>query len=270
MFTLVRRSAGDSPLATCYRTRAMTNSSTPTLDGVHNFRELGPYALPGGGHIRPGRIYRAGALERMTETDRVWLSDRLGVRTILDLRHQDEVQFFGSHALVHRVTALSFFPDDQPQEALIAELNGLYGPSPSARRYLHYLTVGGDRIARAFALFANEAAYPVLVHCTAGKDRTGVLIGLIMDALGVARDDIAAEYGLSDASIPQLLAYLEAMGRQLEGSPEEIRQRLATPPERMSGFIDLLHAQYGGAEQFFLTQGVTAETIAAVRRLLTA
>jgi hypothetical protein len=206
----------------------------------------------------------------MTVADCAWLRDRVGVRTILDLRHPDELLGAGAHRLADRVTAVSFFPEDQPQDALIAELNGRYGPGPSAQRYMHYLAVGGDRIARAFALVAQETAYPILIHCTAGKDRTGVLIGLIMELLGATPDDIAAEYALSDASLPQLLAYLEATGRRLEGTPEEIHQRLATPPERMAGFIALLRSQHGGAEQFFLAQGVEPATIAAVRRILTA
>ncbi len=59
---------------------------------------------------------------------------------------------------------------------IIAELNGLYGAGISPQRYLHYLSVGGDRLASAFQLFADEENYPFLVHCTAGKDRTGVLL----------------------------------------------------------------------------------------------
>ena len=211
-------------------------------------------------------IYRAGALERMTDADRAWLGNRVGVRTILDLRHPDEMHISGTHGLADRVRPLSLFPEGQPQEELIAELNGLYGPGPSAQRYLHYLSIGGDRVARAFAMFAEDAAYPILVHCTAGKDRTGVLIGLLMHVLGADPADIAAEYGRSDASIPRLLAYLEATGRRLEGTPEEIRKRLATPPERMADFIELLSAKYGGAEQFFLAEGVAPVTIAAVQR----
>jgi protein-tyrosine phosphatase len=238
-------------------------------EAIHNFRPLAPYPLRGGGRIRPGMVYRSGALEMMTGADCSWLGDGLGVRTILDLRHGDELALVnGEHGLSERVVSLSIFPDHLSQESLIAELNGLYGPGPSPQRYLHYLEIGGDRLARAFALFAEEAAYPVLVHCTAGKDRTGVLLGMLMDVLGCADEDIAHEYGLSDASIDALLAYLRASGRQLEGSEEEIRARLATPPERMAGFIGLLRERHGSAEEFFLRQGIDRGVIARVRELL--
>ncbi len=89
-----------------------------------------------------------------------------------------------------------------------------------------------------------------------------------MDVLGCHDADIAHEYGLSDASIDRLIAYLRASGRQLEGTDEEIRARLATPPERMAGFIELLRQHHGGAERFFKSQGVSTAAIASVRAKL--
>jgi len=240
-------------------------------EGIHNFREVGPYQLADGHTLRAGRIYRSGALEMMTADDAAWLAEELGLRTVLDLRHHDELSMrSGPHPLEDRVFANSIFPDHVRQEDLIAELNGLYGTGISPGRYMHYLEVGGDRLARAFSLFGEEANYPFLVHCTAGKDRTGVLVGMIMDVLGAGPDDIAHEYGLSDLSIDRLLAYLRSSGRDLQGTDAEIRARLATPPEKMAGFIELLHEKHGSAENFFLSQGVPQETIDKVRELLTA
>lgn len=240
-------------------------------EGIHNFRELGPYPLRSGGTLRARRVFRSGALELMTPADEALLSHQLGIRTVLDLRHPDELAGTpGAHPLSDRVVRLSIFSESQPQEDLIAELNGLYGPGPSPRRYLHYLEVGGDRLARAFELFADESNYPILVHCTAGKDRTGVLLGMIMDVLGCHDDDIAHEYGLSDASIDRLIAYLRASGRQLEGTDAEIRARLSTPPDRMAGFIGLLRAHHTSAAHFFERQGVSPFAITRVRELLRA
>jgi hypothetical protein len=239
--------------------------------GIHNFRELAPYALRGGGSLRSRRVFRSGALELMTPADEALLSRELGIRTILDLRHPDELAGTpGTHPLSDRVVRLSIFSESQSQEDLIAELNGLYGPGPSPRRYLHYLEIGGDRLARAFELFADESNYPILVHCTAGKDRTGVLLGMVMEVLGCHDADIAHEYGLSDASIDRLIAYLRASGRQLEGTDAEIRARLSTPPERMAGFIELLREHHTSAAHFFEGQGVPPAVIAAVRELLRA
>src|SRR6185437_16986790 len=96
-------------------------------EGIHNFRELAPYPLSSGQRIRPGAIYRSGALELMTADDCSWLTGEVGLATILDLRHPDEVQPANQHALSGLVRAISIFPEDQRQEDVIAELNGLYG-----------------------------------------------------------------------------------------------------------------------------------------------
>lgn len=240
------------------------------LDGVHNFRALGPYRVRGG-RLREGMIYRSGALELMSDVDCACLGDELGIRTILDLRHPDEVAHRpDGHALNERVLTLSIFPETVRQDDIIAELNGLYGTGPTPGRYLHYLDVGGDRLAAAFRLFARESSYPVLVHCTAGKDRTGVLLGMLMELLGADDDDIANEYGLSDASIDRLIAYLRSTGRALEGTDDEIRARLSTPADRMAGFIQLLRARHGSTEAFLAGRGLRADEIGAIRELLTA
>ncbi|MEX0782842.1 MAG: tyrosine-protein phosphatase [Dehalococcoidia bacterium] len=247
----------------------MTALTTRDLDGIHNFRALAPYPLKGGGTIRPGMVYRSGALELMTDADCAYLSGEARIALVLDLRHPDE---WGAvpidHALRERVAPLSLFPETHSVEGLIAELNGLYGTGPSPERYLHYLQVGGSRFAQAFDTLSRAESYPVLVHCTAGKDRTGVLLGLLMDLLGAEDEDIAKEYGLSDDAIPRLIAYLEATGRVLEGTREEIVARLSTPPERMAGFIALMRERYGGADAYLRGQGVSAAALARVREIL--
>lgn len=246
----------------------MTDTHFRELDGVHNFRPVAPYALSGGGSLRQGRIYRSGALELMTTADEAFLRDEVGIATVLDLRHPDEFPGGMAHPLRDLVRHLSIFPETQKQEEVIAELNGLYGTGPSPRRYLHYLAPGGPRFAEAFRLFADEANYPMLVHCTAGKDRTGVLLGLVLEVAGVSAADSAHEYGLSDASIPRLIAYLETTGRVLEGTREEIAARLSTPPERMAGFLELLAAEHGGAEAYLRALGIEDEVFVRVRELL--
>jgi protein tyrosine/serine phosphatase len=248
-----------------------TESSLIEPEGIHNFRELSGYQLRPGGVIRSAMIFRSGALELMTERDRAWLDSEIRLRRILDLRHPDELAMrSGSHALADRVIALSVFSETQTQESLIAELNGLYGNGPSPRRYLHYLDIGGERLTQGFQLFADEENYPILVHCTAGKDRTGVLLGMLMDVLGASDEDIAHEYGLSDASIDRLIAYLRSSGRALEGTDDEIRARLSTPPERMAGFIELMREKHGSSEAFFIRHGATPAQVQKVRDLLTA
>ncbi len=244
-------------------------TTTIELEGVHNFRALAPYPLKDGGRIRPGMVYRSGALELMTESDAEILTAKIRLAAVLDLRHPDELTAATPRALAHVHKPLSLFPETISQEGLIEELNGLYGPGPGPHRYFHYLKIGADRFAQACELLSAQDAYPVLVHCTAGKDRTGVLLALLMDLLGAREEDIAAEYALSNASIERLIDYLESTGRELEGTRDEIRERLATPPERIAGYIDLVRQNYGSAADYFQSVGVEDDRLERIKSTLT-
>ena len=132
----------------------------------------------------------------------------------------------------------------------------------------------GDGVVRTIAMGSSDGLRRGIMVSNTGNPITvpvgKATLGRIMDVLGASPEDIAHEYGLSDLSIDRLLAYLRSSGRDLQGTDEEIRARLATPPEKMAGFIELLHEKYGSSEAFFLSQGVSAERIERVRGLLTA
>src|SRR5690606_33260524 len=134
---------------------------------------------------RANMVFRSGTLDRMTGSDHSHLGETVRVRSVLDLRHPDEFpEGQEPHALQDLVQACSIFPESRRQAEIIAELNGLHGTGPTPARYMYYLEVGGERFRRGFELLARPEAYPVLVHCTLGKDRTGVLLALLMDLLG--------------------------------------------------------------------------------------
>lgn len=216
-------------------------------EGIHNFRELGPYPVRPGGTIRSRRIFRSGALERMTPADEALLAGELGIRTVLDLRHPDELAGISAgHPLVDRVVRLSIFSESQPQEELIAELNGLYGPGPSPRRYFHYLQIGGDRLARAFELFADEANYPVLVHCTAGKDRTGFAAALILLTLGVPRDVVMHDYLLTNA------LYQRPPGMGSHAPEEVLRVLWRVQEEFLDAALHMVDNDFGGLQAYLV------------------
>ena len=240
------------------------------MDGLHNLRAVAGYAARNGGRMRARRLYRSGAWERMTPRDRAWL--RTHVRTVLDLRHPDEVAGAAAARLgeppdhvVHR----SVFKPDVSMAEFIAELNAVRGPGITSARYLDYLKVGAaERFARCIELLAEEAYYPVLVNCTAGKDRTGILVAMVMDLLGVDDDAIGEEYDRSNAGIDGLIAYLTQIGREPEGDLREIRARMATPADRILGFLDGVRAEYGSVRNLLSAEGVADATFDALEARL--
>lgn len=240
------------------------------MEALHNLRAVEGYRTASGARMRNGRLYRAGAWELMTEADRAWFGDN--IETVLDLRHPDEVRDAAASSLGAPPATLvhhSIFRPEVPLAEFTAELNGLHDSAISADRYLHYLKVGAaDRFARGVELLAEEDRYPVLINCTAGKDRTGILVALVMELLGVNDEAIGAEYERSNAGIEGLIAYLESIGREPQGTPEEIRARMVTPADKILGFLEGVRAEHGSVADMLASNGVSDETFEALRDLL--
>ena len=240
------------------------------MEALHNLRAVEGYATSSGARMRGGRLYRAGAWERTTEADRAWLE--ANVTTILDLRHPDEVDGAVEYRLDEPPSSVVFhsiFRTEVPLAEFTAELNGLHGSAISADRYLHYLKVGAaERFARGVELLAEEHRYPVLINCTAGKDRTGILVAMVMEVLGVDDETIAQEYERSNADIDGLIGYLHAVGRPPQGTREELVARMETPADKMLGFLEGVRRDHGSVTDLLAANGVSDDTFEALRRLL--
>lgn len=234
--------------------------SAPEVPGALNFRDVG--GLPAdGGVTRSGVLFRSGNLARLTDAGRAALRD-LGIRRIIDLRDDDERRFEpsrlgGVDAEVVRLpmfagSAASFFDDDLSLDDLYRAL--IDGSS-------HRLV----EVVRAVA-----TGHPVLVHCTVGKDRTGVSVALALAAAGVDEDAIIADYARTEHELPaarnaQVMAFLSARyphARHLED--------LATrsPAQAMVAVFDDLRVRYGGPVDFLRAYGLTEDEIADLRRVL--
>ena len=240
------------------------------MDALHNLRAVEGYTNAAGQRMRSRRLYRAGAWERVTEADRAWLG--ANVETILDLRHPDEINSAIDYRLGEPPQTVVFHSIFRPEVTMAefsAELNSLHGSAITSDRYLHYLKVGAaDRFARGVELLAEEDRYPFLINCTAGKDRTGILVAMVMDVLGIDEDMIAAEYERSNADIDGLIGYLESVGRHPQGTPEEIRARMVTPAEKIHGFLEGVRTEHGSVTDLLASNGVSDDTFEELRKLL--
>jgi hypothetical protein len=240
------------------------------MEALHNLRAVQGYTTSSGSRMRKGRLYRSGAWERATEADRAWLD--ANVQTIVDLRHPDEV----SGAEAYRrgeppasVVFHSVFDPDLPLTAVTKELSERHGPGITASGYLHYLNAGGaGRIARVVELLAEETRYPVLMSCTAGKDRTGILVAMLMDVLGIDDEVIAAEYARSDADIDGMIEYLQQVGRPPGDSSAQAVSDREAPVERMLGFLEAVRAAHGSVAELLASNGVSDDTVERGRQLL--
>jgi hypothetical protein len=127
-------------------------------------------------------------------------------------------------------------------------------------RYSEMAATGGDAIGDALRLIADARSAPLVVHCVAGKDRTGMVSALTLSLLGVDDETIGADYALSETS--------EAAFRASRG--EQPKHYMISPAAAMTGFLDELRAGYGSIEAYAKSIGVTEDHAAAMRAHLLA
>ncbi|MFI7515041.1 tyrosine-protein phosphatase [Micromonospora echinofusca] len=229
---------------------------------MFNFRDVGGHAGHDGRRVRTGRLYRSDSLHRIDDTDREAFA-ALGVRTVIDLRRPYEVERDGR---VPHFDGLTWH-NIHPEHAEWGERP--YRPGTDLARYLadRYADLAGTGtagLAEAIGLIAEDASAPVVVHCVAGKDRTGIVCGLTLAVLGVADDQIAADYALSTEAGERYRAWFEATGRQ-GGHTLPV---LTCPAEAMTLFLAELREAHGSIEGYLRHAGVTDAQLAALREHL--
>jgi protein-tyrosine phosphatase len=234
------------------------------LDGAHNVRDLGGYAITGGGETRWRRLLRADNLTALTDAD-VEALEALGVRTVIDLRGDAELALEPSpYADGSRLSYINIPLYDEMAPIVTAGMSFDMGA-----RYATALERCGDRIAEVLDAIAAAAPGGVLFHCTAGKDRTGVIAALLLTLSGVAPETVIADYMLT-AKATALLARLRA--RALErGTPvDQVELVLASDASSMHTMLVALETLHGGVDAYLPSIGVSAETIGQLRQRLVA
>ncbi|SFR99987.1 protein-tyrosine phosphatase [Microbacterium sp. cf046] len=238
----------------------MSTPGDPVVPGAVNFRDVG--GLPAGtDRTRWGVLYRSGNLARL-DPDGVAALGGLGIRHIIDLRADEEVAHAPSRVGGLELTTLrvplflgsvaSFFADDISLDEM----------------YRRLVEDSADRVVEVVRGIA--AAQPVLVHCTVGKDRTGVTVALALAAAGVDHDAVVADYARTESLLPKwrnrrIVARLRTL------HPEAVHlEDLATrsPAAVMQGLLDAITTQHGSVGGYLRANGLTTAEIDALRQAL--
>ncbi|WP_129837889.1 tyrosine-protein phosphatase [Streptomyces sp. RFCAC02] len=243
-------------------TTAPTHSTARLpLAGTHNVRDTG--GLPAeGGTIRTGHLLRGDALHRLDDEGRALLA-RLGLRTVLDLRDRSERdrapdRLDGLDAAYVSVAVLGDRLHDQGSGDL--DLDEVY-------RWL--VEDHADRLGSAVAALCAPGALPAIAHCSAGKDRTGVVVALVLSVLGVGDDDIVTDYTASEALLSG--AFLDDIREHFAdaGIPAGLaRAATAAPAELIRTTLVRVRAGHGTVRAFLLAHGVTPEGLDRLRAAL--
>jgi hypothetical protein len=226
-------------------------------DGCRNVRDLGGYPLPGGGLTRAGAIVRADSVRQLSDVGWQALVD-YGIRTVVDLRLPSELDGEPPEGLpVEFVHAPLVEELDEQGTAEIRAIGDAHGEDfVSATRDVYLEMLERNHAGVAGALTAVAAARPggVLVHCHAGKDRTGIVAALLLDLAGVDRALIGEDYAQSGVSLAEMLA--EWVDEAVDPEERARRRRIvSTPAQGIVGVLGVLDARYGSPREFLRAAG---------------
>jgi len=231
------------------------------FSSTYNFRDVGGYAGLDGRTVRWRRLFRADSLHRLKGADLVAFEE-LGIKSVIDLRRVFEVEEHGRvphaegldyHNVVLKHVDWDTVAPSLPHERWLAD------------RYLNFATDGREGLAEALSLIADPAAGPVVVHCMAGKDRTGVVCALTLALLGVSDDVIAQDYALTETAMASLTEYLMSTKPHLV---QDKYHMFDCPQDAMLLFLADLREEHGSVEKYVREIGLSNEQIAALREHL--
>jgi protein-tyrosine phosphatase len=246
------------------------------LEGASNFRDLGGYRTRDGGRTRWGLVFRADAPDRLTTAD-VAAIDQLGLRVAYDLRTDDERTQAPSAlpaAIRHEPFAIG---GDASRTSPLGEMFRSGRADAVADDFLQrvYLDMGeqdAPAFGRVLTGLTAQDGVPAVIHCTAGKDRTGLAAALLLSVLGVDDAAVLDDYVLSrvyfsERRLAKLLPRLAELGLDLE----RYHAVFGAPRHAMAATLDTLRARYGSLEDYLIGRGgMTPGTIAALRARLVA
>jgi len=243
-----------------------------SLDGAVNARDLGGLPTVDGRLTQPGVLLRADNLQDLSERDVDTLLEQ-GVRTVVDLRTAAEVELLGPGPLRKtdvRHLHLDLIPhgfDGQPPLAR-AIPDETAGPHAVDHLYFDYIQDAPDQIGTALRTIADPNSGSVLVHCAAGKDRTGVVIALALSLVGVHRDAVVADYARSDERVALVRDRLIATPLYSESISKRSLESMRPHAGNMERFLDRIDREYGGLHAFGMAVGIEEGLVAKLSRRL--
>lgn len=239
------------------------------LRGAPNFRDIGGYAVANGQKIRCERVYRSGNLAKLSKSDLKRFA-ALNIHTILDLRNPHEVKQSPNRLPQNHTYKLHNIDFPHPhinyvelfQKTMTGKMRDFDFYQFLLDEYTRYVTQHDEQLKAIFSHLINPENYPILIHCTGGKDRTGIVIALLLHSLGVDKDAIFHDYLLSQT---YMAAYLRKMMITVKlmslfrVNLKQLKPLAETYPEYLQQAWDTIENQHGSLESYLANLGISPE-----------
>jgi len=249
------------------------------LQGADNFRDLGGYATSDGRHVRWGLLYRSNALSGLTDRDLAYLS-RERIRLVCDFRTESvrradpdpPLPPIPAEKLDLPVAQQGVNPRRIRERIRTGGISALGIENTLLRAYRNFVIEDSDRWATLLARISETDNLPTVMHCTAGKDRTGFASALILLTLGVPEETVFEDYLLTNDYRQKYFAFVlrwAPLYSLFRTQPDDLLPLLEARPEYLAASLSTIRERYGSLDAYLAGPlGVTPERRAALERNL--
>jgi protein-tyrosine phosphatase len=241
-----------------------------SMEGADNFRDLGGYRTADGGRVAWGRVFRSGLLDALTAQD-IAVIKQLGIGLIIDLRSYAEMEERADivpEGVEYRHMPVYAAGPIGPLHVLLTRhrLDDLF-----KRLYRHSIIVEGAPVfGDLLRLIMDAGNLPLLIHCTAGKDRTGIAAALLLHICGVPRETIVADYSLTNLFARDFIAGIRDAFSGVRRPPgirvEQLHPLISARPALIEHALEFIDDEFGSLDQYLRGPvGLTDEEMESIR-----
>lgn len=243
------------------------------FESVPNFRDLGGYRTHDGRTVAWRRVFRSAALHKMNDQDMARLKQDISPRAVIDLRSPRDPEK-NSEVLLLREIGSRYYPmpfstwpwsGPLPDSSAYVKDEAQAHPNATHMGEIYLYRISGQpfgkRLVDALEIIAEEDNHPLIFHCSAGKDRTGVLAAMAMAAMGIVDEDVVEDYALSAPLMKDIRDRMTSDPETTPGVRDLPDFQWEASAESMAAFLSLLRREYGSAGGYLKANGAHSSLV---------
>lgn len=235
------------------------------FESVPNFRDLGGYRTHDGRTVAWRRLFRSAALHKMTDCDIARLKQDISPRAVIDLRSPRDPEKNAEALLLKEIGARHYPIPFRPESSSYVKEEWKAHPSAPHMGAIYLSRISdqpfGKRLVDALEIIAERDNHPLVFHCSAGKDRTGVLAAMVLAAMGIVDEDLVEDYTLSAPLMKEIRDRMTRDPETAQGVKDQPDYQWKASAESMTVFLSLLRQRYGSAEGYLKANGADSSLV---------
>ena len=235
------------------------------FESVPNFRDLGGYRTHEGRTVAWRRLFRSAALHKMNDLELARLKQEISPRAVIDLRHPKDPENNPEILLLKEIGARHYSIPFRPESSSYVKEEWKAHPSAPHMGAIYLSRISeqpfGKRLVDALEIIAEKDNHPLVFHCSAGKDRTGVLAAMVLAAMDIVDEDVVEDYTLSAPLMKEIRDRMTRDPDTAQGVRGQPDYQWEASAESMTAFLSLLRQRYGSADGYLEANGASSSLV---------